>query len=213
MIYYFHFPLCKIHFLYNFFWYKARIFVFVNLMVGLLDGGRVKNSSFFITLGKELYIFRKSVTFSPLFAYVYMFLVPTKTNSAPIINSPFQILIRKNGQSSLKCLIWLKWRTSKNVQSNVKGLFRFGSLYQKWGYRVSASPSSLNCKLLPMASCVQHFIFICPELSTLRILEHMNSIPQLNTNNEAGMVKNMRKSHRAWCRLNLATTKSELSGV
>ena len=100
-------------------------------MVGLLDGGRVKNSSFFITLGKELYIFRKSVTFSPLFAYVYMFLVPTKTNSAPIINSPFQILIRKNGQSSLKCLIWLKWRTSKNVQSNVKGLFRFGSLYQK----------------------------------------------------------------------------------
>ena len=82
-------------------------------MVGLLDGGRVKNSSFFITLGKELYIFRKSVTFSPLFAYVYMFLVPTKTNSAPIINSPFQILIRKKWQVIFEMLDLVKMENIK----------------------------------------------------------------------------------------------------
>ena len=168
--------------------------------------------------------FRKSVTFSPLFAYVYVLsyywylLFSKHTLNSTFKDPDYKKLAKVNFWTIFTAWFGQNWehsnltKTKKNCPF-LKELFSFGSQYQNGGYRVSASPSSLNCKLLPMASCAQHFIFICPELSTLRILEHMNSIPQLNTNNEAGMVKNMRKSHRAWCRLNLATTKSELSGV
>ena len=79
-------------------------------------------------------------------------------------------------------------------------------------HNVSASSSYLNCKLLLISGWLQHSIFICPELSTFNIREHINNTQQLIIKSAAGTIKNIKNIHRVWCKLNRATTKFELYG-